>query len=92
MYGLTDAGASTVGLPLGAGRHDLAKTASLLKLMFCMAISVAIIFISTHTVIGKIFSNDENVISLSASLALILSISYCLLSMTFACFGALQGQ
>ena len=94
MYGLTDAGASTVGLLLGAGRNDLAKSASyvLLKLMFVMAVFVAILFISTHSIIGRIFSNDYEVIELSSSLALILSISYCLLSITFACFGTLQGQ
>ena len=94
MYGLTDAGASTVGLLLGAGEWQTAIKSGkvLLGMMGIMSSTVAILFVIFHSKIGMIFSNDSDIIDLASSLSIILAISYILLSITFACFGTLQGQ
>eukprot|EP00520_Triparma_pacifica_P006864 CAMPEP_0118650236 /NCGR_PEP_ID=MMETSP0785-20121206/10138_1 /TAXON_ID=91992 /ORGANISM="Bolidomonas pacifica, Strain CCMP 1866" /LENGTH=450 /DNA_ID=CAMNT_0006542595 /DNA_START=277 /DNA_END=1626 /DNA_ORIENTATION=- len=94
MYGLSDAGASTVGMLLGKGESTEAKKAgtALLSLMMCMSTVVAGGFIGTHNFIGNIFTDDEEVLDYTKSLALILSAAYFLLSLTFSCFGTLQGQ
>jgi len=49
-------------------------------------------FIGCHNFIGRIFTNDEEVLHYTSQLALILSAAYVLLSLTFSCFGTLQGQ
>jgi MATE family multidrug resistance protein len=94
MYGLSDAGASTVGRLLGKGLASESKRAAkiLLNLMMCMSLVVAGGFIGTHSFIGRIFTNDPAVLAYTESLALILSAAYVLLSLTFSCFGTLQGQ
>ena len=85
---------STIGTLLGAGEGGLAKRACkiLLKLMGFMAGVMAVILLCTKNKIGYIFSNDDDIVHYSSQLAAILSVSYMLLSITFACYGTLQGQ
>ena len=94
MFGLTDAGSSTVGTYLGAGKPDAARRAGkiLLMMMLAMASVVAVLFFASHAEIGHLFSKDPAVIKLSSKLSMILGIGYTLLSLAFACFGTLQGQ
>jgi len=94
MYGLTDAGASTVGMLLGKGQPDDAKRAGmvLLSCMTVMGVGVAACFVVLHKQVGKFFSNEGDVIGYASKLSMILSICYVLLALTFACFGTLQGQ
>ena len=72
MFGLTDAGASTVGHYLGAGKPYPAKQSSkiLLAMMLCMASAVAILFFATHSEIGRLFSKDPAVIQLASKLSM----------------------
>ena len=68
MYGLTDAGASTVGALLGGGRPGLAKEAAgvLVRLMVVMAGGVAVLLLVTQDYVGSVFSTDSEVVELSS--------------------------
>ena len=90
MYGLTDAGASTIGGHLGANRPEVAKKAAkaLIYCMMSVGIVIAIFFAATQTVIGHVFSQDHDVIKWASKLGAFCGAAYFLLSVTFACFNA----
>ena len=94
MYGLCDAGASTVGLLLGAGEAELAKSAGkkLIALMAAMAMAVAALLVAGRSVIGHIFSHDSQVLHYATELSSILAAAYLLLALCFGSLGVLQGQ
>ena len=60
--------------------------------MFVMSAFVAVLFLGTSPVLGRVFSNDEQVVGMTSKLCKILAVAYILLAVTFACFGTLQGQ
>ena len=95
-FALTDAGASTIGKHLGAGRPGVARLAArkLLLCMCAMGVAVALLFLggSWHGLIGRVFSRDDAVVPLAGRVSVVCGVAYCLLSVTFACFGTLQGQ
>ena len=61
-------------------------------MMLVMSAIVALMFVSCHAYIGHLFSSDDEVLKLTSKLAIILSIAYVLLAVTFACFATFQGQ
>jgi MATE family multidrug resistance protein len=94
MYGLTDAGAATVGLHLGKGHGSVAKRGALM-LLLCMGVmgmGVAALFLGGENYVGKIFSQDPLVWQWTKKLSVVLGVSYLAISLTFASSGVLSGQ
>lgn len=94
IYGMMEGSMQKIGRALGDGSLDLARAISkyVFLTMFLNGLVVGTIFVALQGVLGRIFSNDPEVIEYSRQLSILTGISYFFLSTTFAAWAILQGQ
>lgn len=86
LYGASKATQIRVGHALGAQNIPAAQLTSMLNLIFMavVAVGVGVLMMSLRNQLGAIFSDDPNVASLAAIIAIPVGIGYCLISLFYS--------
>ncbi|OQR80499.1 Multidrug/Oligosaccharidyl-lipid/Polysaccharide (MOP) Flippase Superfamily, partial [Thraustotheca clavata] len=94
IYGMIDGGSTRIGMYLGAGNPQAAKSTSHLVLysIFGLTISVVVSWLCARNVVGEIFSSNDVVIHSMASISTLAAAGYIILAFFYYAMTTLQAQ
>ena len=94
LYGLTESTTIRVGYHLGRGNPTAARRAAIIALCIGggLGVVVAGIMLATRSVLGRLFSDDPDVVALIAHLTLYMAGAYAIFAVAITSMGVLDGQ
>ncbi|OQR89262.1 Multidrug/Oligosaccharidyl-lipid/Polysaccharide (MOP) Flippase Superfamily [Thraustotheca clavata] len=94
IYGMIDGGSTRMGMHLGAGNAQAARATSGLVFwcIFGLSLLIVIPWFCASGFVGKIFSNDAQVIAMMASISTLAAAGYIIMSLFYYAMATLQAQ